>query len=160
MKVPDEVIRTRDLGLIEGFENIQLILNQGLYEMRTGSEIPTWAANDGETFLYLNDSADERRLYFRANGIWTFIGWTSTGSLFLVDADGDTFITPEFTADEDTIRFYAQGIYQVAINTLGLCLPTNTPVCFDGTDGTSKWLFDSASTYMRGYNEGVLRVEF
>jgi len=112
MKIPDAVIKIKDLDLIEFMDSVQVVLNNGLYEFRISDTVPTWQANDGESLIYF--TATERKLFVFINGVWTFIGWNGSGSLTLFDADGDTGITPEFTPDEDVIRFYANTSYMFA----------------------------------------------
>lgn len=142
-------------------DNVQTILNNGLYEMRVVDVVPTWQANNGETALYFDDS-DTRKLYFFVNGIWTFIGWNPSGSLVLFDADGDTGITPEFTTDEDVIRFYANSSLMMAVSTFGIVVPAGTKIVVDGVNvasGDTYWTYHSASQYSQYYVDGALRME-
>lgn len=157
MKVPDSVIKTKDLELVEFMDYVQTILNNGLYEMRIFTSIPDWQANDGENGIYV--SGDVRQLYFFLNGVWTSIGFNSLGTLILFDKDGDTGITPEATVDEDVIRFYTAGFYNFAMGTYGFALATGLPVIFNGTDGGMKWAYDTATQYLTGYVDGQIRIE-
>lgn len=158
MKIPDAVIKVKDLDLVEFLDNVQVILNNGLYETRVVSTAPTWLANNGESALYYTNS-DNRKLYFYVNTGWTYIGWNSIGSLTLFDADGDTGITPEATPNENVIRFYAATSYMFAISTFGLAMSAGTPIVFDGLTGISKWYYDSTTRYLTGYVDGAKRIE-
>lgn len=157
MKVPDSVIRVKDLDLIEHMDNVQVILNNGLYETRIFSEVPNWSANEGESAIYATGTA--RDLYFMINATWCKIGFNSLGSLVLFDSDGDTGITPEATADEDIIRFYTSGIYNYAMGTAGFALATGQPVLFDGITGDTKISYSSSDQYLKFTTDGVLRQE-
>lgn len=88
-----------------------IILNQGLYQMRTINTVPGWIANEGESLLY--SSGGVRRCYYYIDGAWRYIQWGSAGlSLSLIcDADYDTIVDTETNADEDKIRF-TFGSYQ------------------------------------------------
>lgn len=157
MKLPDAVIKVKDLELVEFMENVQVILNQGLYEMRITAQVPSWTAQTGETAIYYTGTV--RTLYFYVNGVWAFIGFSSTGALQLFDADGNTGITPEAELNEDVLRYYVAGNYAFAMSTLGFCMNSGTPVVFDGTDGDTKWVYDASSTYLRAYVNNTLRME-
>lgn len=156
MKVPDAVIKVKDLDLVEFMDSVQVMLNNGLYEMRLISEVPDWFANNGESAIYAQGTA--RRLYVYVN-TWSYIGWNTIGSLTLFDADGDTGISPEATPNEDVIRFYIAGINKFAMGSMGLALTDGTPLVLDGTDGDTKWVHNSGTNYLEGYVDGVLRVE-
>jgi hypothetical protein len=158
MKVSDAVIKVKDLDLIQFAEEVQTILNNGLVETRVVTSVPSWDANDGETAILW--SGTTRALYFRAGGIWLNIGFNTVGSLMLFDNDMDTGITPEYTLDEDIIRYYTEGVYKFAMsNTFGFAMSSNTPVCFNGTDESVKWVYDSADSYMKCYVAGAVRME-
>lgn len=157
MKVPDAIIRVKDFELVDFMDNVQVILNNGLYETRIFSQIPDWAANDGESAIYATGTV--RDLFFMINSTWCRIGFNSLGSLVLFDSDGDTGVTPEATADEDIIRFYTAGIYNYAMGTAGFAMAAGQPILFDGIAGDTKIVYDSASAYLRSYTDGVLRQE-
>lgn len=157
MKVPDSIPKIKDLELFEFMDIVQLILNYGLYQMRVVTAIPDWAANEGEHAIYY--SGDIRQLYFQINGMWTSIGFNSLGTLILFDKDGDTGITPEFSTDEDVLRFYISGAYNFGMGSFGFAMPSDTPVVFDGTDGDTKWVYESADGYLKCYVDGTLRME-
>lgn len=157
MKVPDAVIKVKDLDLVEMLDSIQTILNNGLYEMRIFSSIPDWIANDGESGIYV--SGDIRQLYFSLNGIWTSIGFNSLGTLVLFDNDGDTGITPEATTDEDILRFYTAGYYNFAMGTFGFAMAAGLPIFFDGINGDTRWVYDTSDNYLKGYVDNIKRIE-
>jgi len=157
MKVPDTVIKIKDLELVEFMDFVQTILNHGLYEMRIFDSVPDWTANDGENGIYISGS--NRQLYFHLDGVWTTIGFNSLGTLVLFDKDNDTGITPEATADEDVIRFYVGGYYNFAMGSFGFAMASGQPILFDGTDGDTKWVYDTSDNYLKGYVDDVLRVE-
>jgi len=158
VKISDTVIRTRDRELVGFMDEVQAIFNNGLYEQRVVGSIPTWQGNNGETAIYFTGAV--RAYYFRINGIWASIGFNTLGALTLFDADYDTGITPEATVDEDVLRFYTAGIYKFAMdNVHGFSMAANTPVCFNGTDESVKWVYDTADSYMKCYVGGAVRME-
>jgi hypothetical protein len=157
MKVPDTVIKIKDLDLVEFMDYVQTILNRGLYEMRIFETIPNWEANDGENGIYVSGTI--RQLYFMLNGVWVSIGFNSLGTLTLFDNDGDTGITPELTVDEDIIRFYASGVNNWAMGSAGFAMASDVPVLFDGLTGDTKIVYEATSQYMKLYTDGVVRQE-
>jgi hypothetical protein len=157
MKVPDAVIRLKDFSLIEFMDDVQAILNNGLYEMRIFGSIPDWAANDGENGIYVSGSI--RQMYFHLAGVWCSLGFSSTGTLQLFDADVDTGITPEATLDEDVIRFYTAGFYNFSMGTNGMSIAAGLPLYFDGVGGDSYWVYDTTTNYLTGYVDGIKRIE-
>ncbi|MFA6100391.1 MAG: hypothetical protein WC750_06020 [Patescibacteria group bacterium] len=160
MKVPDAVIKTKDLELVEFMDYVQTILNNGLYEMRIFDAVPTWESNNGETGILVTGS--NRQLYFYLNGVWNSIGFNSLGTLVLFDKDQDTGITPEATADEDVIRFYTAGYYYFSMGTYGFSVAAGKPIFLDGTISTASgtaWVFDTATSYLTAYVGGVKRIE-
>ena len=157
MKVPDVIIKQRDLELLEHIDTVQTILNNGLYEMRIFTQVPDWAANDGETGILVTGT--NRQLYFHLNSVWTSISFNSIGALVLFDADGDTGITPEFSVDEDILRFYISNVYTFAMGSFGFAMSAGTPVVFDGSDGDTKWSYNSASGYLQATVDGTLVME-
>ncbi len=157
MKVPDAVIKTRDFSLIEFMDDVQAILNNGLYEMRIFGSVPSWTANDGENGIYVSGSI--RQLYFYLSNVWCTLGFSSSGALQLFDVDGNTGITPEFTPNEDVIRFYTAGIYNFSMSTAGLAIAAGLPAYFDGVGGDTYWVYDTATNYLTGYADGVKRIE-
>ena len=157
MKIADVSPKIKDLEVLDFIDNTQVLLNNGLYEMRVFDAIPAFAANDGEAGIYVSGSV--RALYFSLGSIWSSIGFNSSGTLVLFDNDYDTGITPEATVDEDVIRFYVAGLYKFAMGTFGFAVDKNTPVVFDATDGTNKWMYDSATTYLTCYQGGNKRLE-
>lgn len=157
MKVPDSVIKIKDIELVEFMDYVQAILNNGLYEMRIFGTIPDWTANDGENGIYVSGSI--RQMYFYLNGVWCSLGFSSSGSLQLFDADLNTGITPEFTVNEDVIRFYTAGYYNFSMSTAGFAVAAGLPVFFDGVGGDSYWVYDTVTNYLTGYADGVKRLE-
>ena len=148
MKVPDTVIKIKDLELVEFMDYTQTILNRGLYEMRIFNAVPDWVANEGEHGIYITGT--NRQLYFYVNSGWTSIGFNSLGTLVLFDQDNDTGITPEFTADEDILRFFVSGSNNFAMGTVGFAMANNVPIIFDGLTGGTQWVFDTATGYLTG----------
>ena len=157
MKLPDSVIKTRDFALIEHMEDVQAILNNGLYEMRIFGSIPSWAANDGENGIYVSGSI--RQMYFHLNGVWCSLGFSSSGSLQLFDSDVNTGITPEFTTNEDVIRFYTAGAYNFSMGTYGMTIASGLPLYLDGVGGDTYWVYDTSTSYLTGYSDGTKRIE-
>lgn len=157
MKLPDVVIKTKDLELSEFIDYTQSIINNGLYEMRIFGGVPDWLANDGENGIYVTGS--NRQLYFHLNGVWANIGFNSLGTLTLFDKDGDTGITPEYTLNENIIRFYTAGFWNFAMSTAGFAVASDIPVVFDGINGDTAWIYNSSDGYLKGYVDGVKRIE-
>lgn len=157
MKVPDTVIKIKEIELRDFIDVVQTIINNGLMEMRIFTAIPTWTANDGETGIYVNGAI--RQLYFYLNGVWASIGFSSTGSLQLFDANGDTGITPEYSPNEDVIRFYTFGQYNFSMSTAGFAVAPGLPVMFNGVTGGTQWVYDTSDNYLKGYVDGIKRME-
>ena len=157
MMVPDVVLKIKDLQLTDHVDSVQAILNNGLYQTRVLTVVPTWSANEGESAISAIGTA--RDLYYHINSVWTRITFNSLGSMVLFDSDNDTGITPEFSSDEDVLRFYTAGIFNFAMGTYGFALASNLPVMFDGTVGDYNWVYDSATGYMQAYTNGNLRME-
>ncbi len=157
MKIPDVVIKTKDLELSEFIDYTQAVINNGLYEMRIFGGVPDFQANDGENGIFVSGSV--RQLYFFLNGVWSSIGFNSLGTLVLFDKDADTGITPEFTVDEDVIRFYTAGFYNFAMGTFGLAIAQELPLLFDGPTGDTYWVYTTTDNYLKGYVDGVKRIE-
>jgi len=157
MKVPDTVVKIRDLELIEFMDYTQTIINRGLYEFRVFDTAPDWLANDGEQGVL--SSGSTLALYVHINGVWAAIGFNSFGTMALWDADGDTGITPEFSADEDVLRFYSFGTYVVAMDTYGIQVSPEYKMVFNGLAGNVYWTYSSASAYLQGYVDGAIRIE-
>jgi hypothetical protein len=160
MKVPDSVIKVKDLELVDFMDTVQAILNDGLYETRIFTSVPSWSANEGESAIYSTGSAND--LYYMIGGTWCRIGFNLLGSLTLFDSNGDTGITPEATPNEDVIRFYTKGLYNFSMGTYGFSMAPGKPLFFDGTivagSGTN-WVFDTTDSYLKCYVGGIKRIE-
>ena len=145
---------------------VQIILNDGRYEMRVISSIPDWSANDGEFLCYAAGTA--RRFYIYVNDVWTYINFTAGGIILLdiiQDTDGDTMIQLEESTDEDIIRFDigdTQGGSageRATINNEGFAVTSGLNVALDGRDGNDYLKYNSSSEYIEVYLGGVLRME-
>ena len=77
----------------------------------------------------------------------------------IFDNDNDTGITPEATVDEDFIRFYTAGIYNFSMSTDGFAIAGGLPIFLNGTDGGTKWVYDTSNQYLTGYVDGIKRIE-
>lgn len=75
MKVPDAIIKVKDLELVEFLDYVQTILNKGLYEIRVLDAAPSGSANDGELASYIPGEA--ALLYVHSGGIWYSVGINS-----------------------------------------------------------------------------------
>ena len=138
-----------------------IILNQGLYQMRTIKTVPGWAANEGESLLY--SSGGIRRCYYYIDGSWKFIQWGSGTSLSLIcDSDYDTKVDTEENSDEDIIRFDTHGSERMVMDANGVQVYADYPVVFDssaGVVGDSKWVYNTSTAYLEGWIDGSKRVE-
>lgn len=69
----------QDLSLVDVLNTIQLIINNGRYQMRQVTTIPNWVGEEGEHLLYVNGTV--RRLYFYdiTNSTWQFIEFNNSG---------------------------------------------------------------------------------
>ena len=176
MKVEDYTPRTRDIELWDFMDNVQVILNNGLYEFRLVSSTPNWQAQQGESAIYYTVATtsglgSNKRLYVYINNAWVSMSFGSgsgySGAI-LSDTDGDTGITPEWSADEDVIRFYVDNTYAFSMSSLGFGIQSDKSLWLDGVTGTARNTYwtcttNTASTggykYLRGYIDGKLRVE-
>ena len=161
MKIPEIYLKgKKDPGLVDFMDYASIILNQGLYQMRTITTVPGWIANEGESLLY--SSGGKRRCYYYIDGGWRYIQWSSsTGSSVstLMDSDEDTVINVEESADEDIIRFDTGGTERMILDLNGLQLTSGLPLVFDGIGGDTKWLYNSTTAYLEGWVEGSKRIE-
>jgi hypothetical protein len=159
LKIPEIYLKgKKDPGLVDFMDYTSIILNQGLYQMRTINTIPDWIANEGESLLY--SSGGTRRVYYYIDGSWKFIQWGSSSSLsLLADSDYDTWIDVEHSSDEDIIRFTSAGTERMVLDVNGLQLASGLPVVFDGTLGTTYWRFNHDTMYLEGYVYGSKRIE-
>lgn len=71
----------KDINLIEILNNIASILNNGRYQMRVITSVPTWTGEQGEHFLYISGTV--RRFYYwdDTNSTWQFIEYPTSVSL-------------------------------------------------------------------------------
>jgi len=96
MKIGDVTLQTlKDPGLLEFIDEVSIILNDGRYQLRTVSSIPTWSGYEGEMVLY--SAGTERGIYYYINGQWNasiFAAWTGQNLIQLGSGDnviyGDT----------------------------------------------------------------------
>ena len=168
MKVEDYTPRTRDIELWDFMDNVQIILNNGLYEFRLVMSVPSWSAQEGESCVYWTVGTSttlgaNRRFYIYINGVWTTLAYSSgAGGAIICDADGDTGLTPEWSADEDVIRYYVQDTYAFSMSSLGFGVLQDRGVCFNGpTFGTAaqKMVYVSSSSYLTLFTNGSVRME-
>lgn len=82
LKLPDYEFTPevrKDLSLVDVLNTVQIIINNGRYQMREVSTLPNWIGEQGEHLLYINGSV--RRLYFwdDVNSTWEFIEFYNSG---------------------------------------------------------------------------------
>ena len=159
MKVPEIYLKgKKDPGLMDFMDYSSIILNQGLYQMRTITTAPNWVANEGESLLY--SSGGIRRVYYYIDGSWKYIQWAGGGSLSLLrDTDDDTWVDVEKNTDEDIIRFASAGTERMIIDSNGVQLAIDLPLVFDGTAGNTYTKFNSSTGYLETWVEGSKRME-
>lgn len=74
MKLPDIALQTlKDPGLLDFMDYTQILLNNGRYQTRILTEVPTWVADDGEIVCVA--SGDTRALYMYISDGWYKISW-------------------------------------------------------------------------------------
>lgn len=166
IKIPDSPLQyLQDAGLQDFMDYVQILLNGGRYEMRVISEVPTWAANEGEALLYASGS--DRRVYYYINGIWCYAAFAITGNISkIVDGDTDTWIDVETSADEDKIRMATANIQRVVVDSTGLevisgdlAVTTGLKVNLEGTGGGSYFKYNSGTSYTEIWSNGEKRIE-
>jgi len=157
MKVPDAVIKIKDIELMDWMDYVQTILNNGLYQFRLLTTEPSFVSNEGESAIFYD--ATNRKFFVYINGVWCQIGWNALGIIGLVDSDADTGVYVEYTADEDVIRCYANSVYALSINSTFTAVAASYKVVFDGLTGTNYLTYSSADSYMQVYSDGALRME-
>ena len=147
-------------------EYVGLILNNGRYEFRIVTEIPTWEANEGEAVIYYHSTT--RRLYVYIGGSWVYIGWDDDGMLLLggiIDNDLDTGIFCEYYPDEDILRFVTgdtQGGVageRMTINYQGLAMTAGLRMTFDDRDGDTYTMYNTSTAYLETWTDGSKRLE-
>lgn len=82
MKLQDYTLspaNRKDINLLSVLDDIANIINNGRYQMRVVSAIPTYVGEEGEHLLYVSGTV--RRLYWYdiTNSTWQFINWNTSG---------------------------------------------------------------------------------
>ena len=162
MKIPEVYLKgKKDPGIVDFMDYASIILNQGLYQMRTINTVPGWIANEGESLLY--SSGGTRRVYYFIDGSWKYIQWATSGSSLsmLADSDYDTWVDVEHSTDEDIIRFSTGGTERMILDVNGLQLQAGLPLYFDGADdtGDTYWKYNVATRYLEAQVDGSKRME-
>jgi hypothetical protein len=141
-----------------------IILNQGLYQMRTIATVPGWIANEGESLLY--SSGGVRRVYYYIDGSWKYLQWGGGNSLsLLADSDYDTIIDVEKNTDEDIIRFSTGDTQggtageRATMDYLGFYLASGLKLGFEGSAGDTHWKYNSVTYYLEGWVDNIKRIE-
>ena len=159
MKVPEIYLKgKKDPGLVDFMDYTMIILNNGLYQMRTISTVPGWIANEGESLLYSSEGV--RRCYYYIDAAWRYIQWGVGSSLSLIaDSDYDTYVDVEQLPDEDMIHFSAGGTEMAVADSTQIALATGVKLSFEGISGDTSWSKNASSGYLEGYVDGVKRIE-
>ena len=106
----------KDTNLLGFLNDILNLLNNGRYQMRVVTSVPTWTGEQGEHFLYISGTV--RRFYFwdDTNSTWQFIEWnnssisqsTIVATVSLTGQTGNIGATTLYTPA-------ASGVYKVSV---------------------------------------------
>lgn len=69
----------KDLSLVDVLNDIANIFNNGRYQMRVLSSIPTHVGEEGEFLLYVSGTVRRWYWYDITNNTWQFIQWNAAG---------------------------------------------------------------------------------
>src|SRR3990167_4995660 len=119
MKIQDYSFSTdtrKDINLLSILDDFKDLINNGRYQMRVVSTVPTYTGEDGEHLLYI--SGTTRRLYWydATNATWQFLQWSSSGL-----AHATVIATVQLTAQSSNIgatTIYtpsAAGLFRVSV---------------------------------------------
>ena len=130
MKIAEQELSPKlrkDVNLIELFNNIGSILNNGRYQMRVVSTAPTWTGEQGEHLLYISGTV--RRFYYwdDTNSTWQFIEHNNSG-LGQATIVGTVALTNQGAAIGATTIYTpaASGMYRVSVYHLVTTAGTGT----------------------------------
>lgn len=106
----------KDTNLLGYLNDIFNLLNNGRYQMRVVTSVPTWTGEQGEHLLYISGTV--RRFYFwdDTNSTWQFIEWnnssisqsTIVATVSLTGQAGNIGTTTLYTPA-------ASGIYKISV---------------------------------------------
>ena len=110
----------------------------------------------------LKDPSDRREmakfvstLVSKLEDVYTY----ASGGTAIMDADEDTIVETEHTADEDKIRMGAGGVEVANASTTQFAVTTGVKLGLKGWDGNTYWKYNSVTTYLEGWVDGIKRVE-
>lgn len=88
----------RDPSLVDVLNDLKQLINNGRYQMRQVSTVPTHAGDEGEHLLYVSGTVRRLYVYDITNATWHYMEWDASGlgTTYFGDSttDGTWRITP------------------------------------------------------------------
>lgn len=106
----------KDVALIDFLNEIYNLVNNGRYQLRVVSSVPTWSGEQGEHLLYISGTVMRLYIYDITNSSWKYIEWNATG-LGQSSIVATALLTAQ-TADISATTIYtpaASGLYRVSV---------------------------------------------
>ena len=73
-------VTRKDTALLDFLNSIYNLMNNGRYQLRVVTTVPTWVGEEGEHFLYVSGTVMRLYIYDSVNAGWKFIEWNNAGA--------------------------------------------------------------------------------
>lgn len=120
----------KDTALVDFLNDIGNLVNNGRYQLRVVSSVPTWTGEQGEHLLYISGTVVRFYIWDDTNSAWQFIEWNNSG-LGHATLVGSVALTGQ-TAAIGTTTLYtpaASGVYRVSVYMVCTTTGTGTLSC-------------------------------
>ena len=117
----------KDLSLVDFINTVASIINNGRYQMRLYSSLPTHTGEQGEFGIYISGTMARFYWYDDVNLNWKYIEWNGSG-LGQASVVATALLTAQ-TADINTTTIYtpgASGMHRVSVYHLCVTAGTGT----------------------------------
>lgn len=106
----------KDVALIDFLNEVYNLVNNGRYQLRVVSTVPTWTGEQGEHLLYVSGTVMRLYIYDITNSAWRYVEWNNNtlGQSTIVAA---AILTAQ-TANISATTLYtpaAAGLYRVSV---------------------------------------------
>ncbi len=123
----------KDSSFVDFVNDIINLINNGRYQLRIVSTVPTHVGDDGELLLYISGTVKRMYWYDATNATWQFIEWnnsgvgqaTIVGTVQLTGQTGDIAATTIYSPA-------AAGLYRVNVYMICTAAGTGTLSCTIG----------------------------
>lgn len=120
----------KDINLLSLFDDLKDLINNGRYQMRVVSSVPTFVGEEGEHLLYVSGTVRRWYWYDITNGTWQFINWNTAGfgqstivaNVQLTGQTGDIATTALYTPS-------AAGLFRISVYQICTTSGTGTLSC-------------------------------